>query len=426
MKKNVLIFPCGTEIGLEINRALAHSIHFEMFGASSVADHGKFVYKNHIEGIPFVDDKNFIDVLNSIIAEFNIDFIVPAHDSVVLKLAQNADNINAKIITSPLETCQIARSKIKTYQALKNIIDVPKFYQITDLDVEFPVFVKPNIGQGSKGAKKINTRDELELACKKNNDLVICEYLCGEEYTIDCFTNQKGELVFSQGRVRNRISNGIAVNSKPVYDHRFQDIASKINSALSFKGMWFYQLKENQNGDLILLEIAPRIAGTMGLYRGLGINFVQLALFDAMGYNTDLILNKFDIELDRAFFARYKLDIDYEYAYMDFDDTILLNNSINTDAVKFIYQALNQNKKIILITKHQADIYKTLQDYRLDKNLFFEIIALGKDEKKSDYIKYASAIFIDDSFAERKQVLETKQIPVFSIDAIETLIDYKK
>ena len=107
-KKRVLIFPCGSEIGLEINRALANDIHFELFGASSLPDHGKFVYKNYIEGIPYVEDNNFISTINNICEEYSIDFIIPAHDSVVLKLAQNAEKLKAKVITSPLETCEIA------------------------------------------------------------------------------------------------------------------------------------------------------------------------------------------------------------------------------------------------------------------------------------------------------------------------------
>ena len=41
--------PCGSEIGLEINRALSNDIHFKMIGASTTPDHGRFVYKNYIE-----------------------------------------------------------------------------------------------------------------------------------------------------------------------------------------------------------------------------------------------------------------------------------------------------------------------------------------------------------------------------------------
>ena len=46
--KRILVFPCGSEIALEIYRSLKYSIHFELVGASSIDDHGKFVYKEYI------------------------------------------------------------------------------------------------------------------------------------------------------------------------------------------------------------------------------------------------------------------------------------------------------------------------------------------------------------------------------------------
>ncbi len=425
MKKNVLIFPCGSEIGLEINRALSNDIHFEMFGASSTPDHGRFVYKNYIEGLPFVDDDSFIYEINKICKQYKIDFIVPAHDSVVLKLAQNASKLEAKVITSPVQTCETARSKKKTYEVLKDVVKCPKTYDVNDKNIQYPVFIKPDVGQGSKGAQKINNYPELYAAYQRNKDIVISEYLPGEEYTIDCFTNNKGKLLFARGRKRSRISNGISVNSSPVDDERFFKIAEKLNSALKFSGMWFFQLKENPQGDLVLMEFAPRIAGTMGMYRGLGVNFIQLALYDAMGLDVNIIENDFDIEIDRALFACFKHNINYDYVYIDFDDTILLNDKINTDVMKFLYQARNNNKKIILITKHINDIKETLKKYAIAENLFEEIIHIDKTKEKSDYITQKSAIFIDDSFSERKKVIDNKGIPVFGIDAVETLFDYR-
>ena len=82
--KNVLVFPCGSEIGLEINRALKYSKHFKVFGASSVNDHGKFEFDNYADGVPNVSDDNFIDHINYLVKQYNIDFIFPAHDSVVV------------------------------------------------------------------------------------------------------------------------------------------------------------------------------------------------------------------------------------------------------------------------------------------------------------------------------------------------------
>ena len=52
--KNILVFPCGSEIGLEIHNALKYSKDFKLFGGSSVDDYGKFVYANYISDIPFL------------------------------------------------------------------------------------------------------------------------------------------------------------------------------------------------------------------------------------------------------------------------------------------------------------------------------------------------------------------------------------
>jgi hypothetical protein len=42
---NVLVFPCGSEIGLELHRSLKDIRFVNLFGASSVSDHGEFVIR---------------------------------------------------------------------------------------------------------------------------------------------------------------------------------------------------------------------------------------------------------------------------------------------------------------------------------------------------------------------------------------------
>ncbi|MCK4828194.1 carbamoylphosphate synthase large subunit short form, partial [bacterium] len=110
-KQNVLVFPCGSEIGFELFRSLSSSTHVKLFGASSVSsNHGKYLYENYIEGLPYVDDPEFIDALNRIIDEHEIDFLFPAHDSVVLSFAVHQQKLNCKVIVSSVETCRICRS----------------------------------------------------------------------------------------------------------------------------------------------------------------------------------------------------------------------------------------------------------------------------------------------------------------------------
>lgn len=422
--KNVFVFPCGSEIGLEINRALANSIHFNLFGGSSVDDHGKYVYKNYIDNVPYINSPNFIDALNEIIRQHEIDFVIPAHDTAIIKLAENQSQINAMVVTSPLETCRICNSKAKTYELFKNHIPTPEVFE-NEKQLNYPVFLKPDVGQGSKGTYKVKNEEELTFYLKKDPTILILEYLPGKEYTIDCFTDRNGNLLFVGGRERVRIKSGISVNSKIVENAAFRQIAEKINSILPLQGVWFYQLKERGNGEFVLMEIAPRIAGTMALYRGVGINFIQLSLFDRMGYDVSVLNNHFEIEIDRALISRFALNVEYDFVYVDFDDTIIINNTVNAELIRFLYQAKNSGKKIILITKHIYDINETLSKYAISSLLFEEIIVIERSQNKSSYIKHKKSIFIDDSFAERKEVNESLKIPVFGIDAIESLLYWK-
>jgi hypothetical protein len=198
-------------------------------------------------------------------------------------------------------------------------------------------------------------------------------------------------------------------------------MASLINDNIKFNGSWFFQVKENQHKEIVLMEIACRLAGSSALFRNLGVNFASLNLFNALKYKTEIFLNDFEIELDRALNNKYKTNLQYNIAYIDYDDTIVLNgNEVNTKLISLIYQFKNQNIKTVLITRHRGDLIESLSKLRLSQ-LFDEIIHLKNSEKKSDFIQSFNAIFIDDSFSERLDVYKNCKIPVFSLDSIESL-----
>ena len=425
MKKNILVFPCGSEIGLEVFRSLKYSSHFELIGGNSVNDHGKFVYQNYIADIPFVDDLEFISRIKEIILVHKIDAIYPTMDSVITKLKEYENELGCKIITSPIETTKICLSKKATYKLLSKAIKVPKTYSYINEINSYPVFVKPNVGYGARNVLKVETKDDLKYFFKKNNkkDYVISEFLPGDEYTVDCFTNRKNELIFVGPRIRNRVSNGISVNTKPVtYNVKeFENIANKLNSKLVFRGAWFFQVKRNFKGDLILLEIASRLGGSSSLFRGIGVNFALLSIYDAFDVDVEIIKNNYSIELDRALDIVFKINVEFENVYVDFDDCLIVNDQVNDELVSFIYQCINKGKKINLITKHKGDLNHKLTRFRL-KSLFDEIIHIDNSQKKSDFIRHRKSIFIDDSFSERKEVNTFCNIPVFSPSNIKNLI----
>ena len=419
--KNILVFPCGSEIGLEIYKSIKHNIHFNLIGANSTDDHGKFVYENYIGNLPFLTNQYFIKELKKIVVENNIDAIYPTMDSVISLLKENEDKLGCVILSSPIQTTKTCLSKHKTYSLLKNKIPTPKIYNIEDKSIEYPVFLKPDIGYGSRGTCKANNISEVEFYKNKDKDLMILEYLPGNEFTIDCFTNFKGELLFIGPRLRKRISNGISVNTSTLKEkNKFEGLANIINKNLVFNGSWFFQVKERLDGTLVLMEIASRFAGSSSVYRIKGVNFALLNIYNAFEMEVNIIENNYEVELDKALENKYKLQIEYKYVYIDFDDTIIVNGKINIEIVAFLYKCINNKKVIILLTKHIYNIIESLKKYKLE-SIFDEIIQLKFNEKKSNYILNRDAIFIDDSFAERKEVFEKLQINVFSVDQIQAL-----
>lgn len=428
---NILVFPCGSEISMEIHRALSKNKEITLFGGSSVDDHGKYVYKNYIEGIPNISEEDFVYALNKILIKHEIDYIYPAHDDVVLKLSQHKDDLKAIALVADVETCEIGRSKKKTYSYFSSENYIPKTYNeyIDNDEMAFPVFLKPDIGQGSQGVQRANNSSELEYYLEQDSSLVISEYLPGEEYTIDCFTGENNVLKHASQRKRNRIKAGISVNSGTVdLDVEIEKIAKSLNEKMSFKGAWFFQVKKDSEGMYKLLEFAPRIAGTMGTSRSQGVNFPLLTLYLFMGRPTNILKTGKHITLDRAFINRFVYENSkYDYIYVDFDDTIIINNNVNTEMMMFLYQAKNQGKEIYLITKHVFDIHDSLKKYNICEGLFTEIIHLDKKESKHRYIKKdKEAIFIDDSFSERKEVFDNTGISTYDLDLVETLIDWRE
>jgi len=135
-----------------------------------------------------------------------------------------------------------------------------------------------------------------------------------------------------------------------------------------------------------------------------------------------ILKNSYPVLLDRALKNKYKKSIDFDSVYIDFDDTILLGDQINSQAIQFLYCCVSRGIEIILITRHAGDLQNTLKKYRLH-NLFDKVIHLTKNEKKSSVISHKNAIFIDDSFSERMDVQATKKIHTFDCSMIEFLLD---
>jgi hypothetical protein len=384
MKKNVLILPCSTQIGVEQFYSLKHNKHFEIWGASH--NDSDNLYNNFIHLKNDITSTEFINEISQLVIDLSIDIILPAHDEVNFILKKD-HILSSKIPGSSNEVVSITRFKSLTYDFLKKDKSlkkyVPDFFKIENK------FLKPDKGQGSRGTYKIT------------DPYLVCENLPGKEFTVDCFSDKNSNLIFVNGRHRKTIENGISEETSIVDDIAFSEIANLINKNIKFIGPWFFQLKEDANNHLKLLEVSPRIAGGSNINRLNGVNLTQLSLYQFLYGNVIISPQKIVMTVKRK---SPKFNLDFKRVFLDYDDTYIL--------IKDVIDSLN--KEVIIITRSKVFL-----------DLPYKIIYVKDNQLKSDVINRIGAsdsIFIDDSFKERHDVLINCGIPSISVEDVNFLI----
>ena len=426
LRWRVLVFPAGTENGIEIFRALSVCKEVALLAAASAGSHhAPFLYRA-VHEIPDVRRPGWQAALIRLIEQEAVDFVFPANDIVIDALVAVREQLPCPVVLPPSPAVLVARSKRETFRRLAGAVPLPASYASPDEIEAFPVFVKPDAGYGGQGARLVRSRDALAAELATGTDLLIQEYLPGAEFTVDCFTDRHGRLLVCEGRERVRVRMGTSMHGRGAGPERTAEIRSlgeAISSRLGLRGAWFFQLKEDAGGALRLLEVDVRIAGTMALNRVRGVNFPLLSLYDLAGLDVEVQINPGPIEIDRCLLNRFRHAYEYETVYVDLDDTLVLNERLNLTLVTLLYQSLNAGRRIVLMTKSlEEDLGAYLERWRISE-LFDEVIHLPESASKADFIEPAGAIFIDDSYSQRREVAERHGIPTFDPSMVEALLD---
>lgn len=425
-KHKVLIFPAGSEIGMEIFHSLKYSHHVEVFGASGKNDHASLLYEasHYVEDEHlYVSAPDFVERLNAHLQRIGAEFIYPTHDTIACFLAEHQPQLAAKVVTSGAETNRIARYKSETYRTFAGFDFCPTVHAPPYTNLTFPVFLKPDDGQGGKGTFRADDAADLAFHLRKFPNLLVTEHLPGDELSVDCFTDFNGELLFVGPRTRERVQMGISFRSTAVAaTDEILHIARTLNTTVSLDGAWFFQVKQDCSGRWKLLEFAPRQSSTMGLYRHSGVNFALLSLFNALKMPVQVLRNDYAVQLDRCLYNRFRADVPYRRVYIDFDETIVAGHHVYGRVMEYLYQCRNDGIEIVLITKHQFELAATLRACAISEHLFDRIVQLRDDQHKADFIEPDGAIFIDNYWHDRYAVKMRHGIPVFDVDAVECLL----
>jgi hypothetical protein len=418
---NVLIFPCGSENACEIWRSLKSAVNVKLFGANSKNDHSEFLY-DRVHIAPSISNDTFESDFKALVNKLDIDIIFPTHDDVALKLASMQFR-KAKVATSSAEANKVCRDKRITHQRFSSfdfvlplICGTPEIY---------PVFAKPTHGQGGVGNAKIHTTQEWQAYVERSPSAIVTEFLSGPELTVDCLSDKNG-LRGCFARTRERTLGGITTRSSPALtSYDIMQIATIIQSELKMRGVWYFQLKANDKGNWKLLEISARAPGGLAITRAQGVNLPLLACLDLLDEPFEVPIANPVRVVERRLATFISLTADYSHVYIDLDETLTLDGHLNPEAAAFIFSARRKGKRIYLLTRHSANPMRTLEELGLSARAFDGVIHLQNGERKSESITEIDAIFIDNSYAERSEVSAALGIPVFDVDAIPHLCDWR-
>ncbi|WP_170800063.1 ATP-grasp domain-containing protein [Stutzerimonas stutzeri] len=419
-KVRVLVFPSGSEVGLEIAQALRRSVHVDLYGASSRRDHGELTYVRHAE-LPNIAAPEFETRFAQLITDWNIDLVFATHDSVQEYLAPRVGIWGVTLVNGDYEAACLGRSKLTTYHYFYDQPWVPRTYQDVGVIDGWPVLVKPDQGQGGKGVRLACTPAELALALLSIQQPVICEYLPGEELTVDCFTDRHGRLLYLGPRSRERVVGGISMRSIRLNaDVCLLKIGEAINARLRLRGPWFFQVRRDAQGQWKLLELSCRLSSGSVVQRAAGVNLALMAVQDYMGRDLAVLDDPRLSRVERRLATSINLDYDFDTACFDLDDTLVCGGIANPSAMRLAYRLLQLGKTLILLTRHPTDPLPTLEAARVPVSLFERVVHLRQGEPKSAHIPLP-AIFIDNHFPERMEVSRNLGIPVFDVDALDLL-----
>ncbi|SQC08429.1 carbamoyl phosphate synthase-like protein [Clostridium perfringens] len=220
-----------------------------------------------------INNKNYIDNLIEICKKEEIKGIMSLIDPELSLLAKNKEKfeeIGVELIGSDYETTELCFDKYEFFKFLnknnfkcaKTYISLNKFKEDYEIGrIKFPVFIKPRNGSASLGINKVNSMEYLELIYKIFPDMIIQEFIKGQEYGVDCYidlTSNEVISIFAKKKIRMRA--GETDKAISIKDKKLFNIILKLVKKLNLKGAVDIDIFEN-NGEWVISEINPRFGG---------------------------------------------------------------------------------------------------------------------------------------------------------------------
>jgi carbamoyl-phosphate synthase large subunit len=263
--------------------------------------------------IPPASDPGFTDALLRVCRERDIHIILPLVTRELMPLStriKDFETAGTRVLVSPAPSLEIANNKSRLYEFLQwRGLAVPEFRVVETVDqfktavteLGYPanqVCFKPSVSNGSRGFRIISgDANELDILFNQKPgspyisldeairilssgtfpELLVSEYLPGEEYSVDCLANH-GTTILCIPRERKKMINGISVEGAFTRNDHIISYSTRIIHELQLHGNIGIQVKKSLKGEFLVLEINPRVQGSISAGLGAGVILPVLAV----------------------------------------------------------------------------------------------------------------------------------------------------
>jgi carbamoyl-phosphate synthase large subunit len=239
--------------------------------------------------IPAGAAEDFTSVLLARCRTFGVDVVLPTVDAELQPLARERETFveaGVALLLAPAAALDVILDKLSLAQHCAGVVRVPRT-ELFGPSVEvaswtYPVVVKPRRGSGSRGVMIVDSAAEL-AALDRSPSLIVQDFLPGEEYSVDVLADAAGHVVASVPRLRARVDSGVSVGGLTVHDPEVEWFGRAVAQATGITYVANVQCRRDRGGNPALLEVNPRMPGTLGLTIASGVDMPRLALAALLG-----------------------------------------------------------------------------------------------------------------------------------------------
>jgi carbamoyl-phosphate synthase large subunit len=243
----------------------------QIIGVDACKDVAAKYFVDIFHQIPLAyDEEAYLSNLTGICEGENINLLIPIMEPEleVLSKCKQEFGKNTILLVSDYTTITTCNDKKRMHTFFEiHRIPTPQIYEFEK--VEFPVIVKPINGTGTKNVYRVDNYEELNFYAK--DGMIIQQFIEGDEYTIDTFSDFDGRFIGAVPRKRLEVKGGLSTKSITIHDEELISWAKTIVEKLQIVGPANLQCIRSQDG-LFFIEVNPRFGGAYILSIKAGLN----------------------------------------------------------------------------------------------------------------------------------------------------------